>query len=391
MRLRDAVEELVRSWDAHETRRGGRAVVDYDCAPNDQPSTPATSRLDVFDQLTALHTQAIAESNEVVSLTVGAHLAYLASVLGERPQLDEYVRTTQGCPATGWPEDYILSVGDRAKKALADLGLPWGPTTDDALKASEKTLDLEQAREQVRAIAAQFEPRLREITGTTAQFTLSIDVVDIDDYWAYWVDGAGSAARLRFNTRHATFTDVRLRQFAQHEILGHALQCASFAHIAAQRDVPWTRTLTVHLPYQITLEGLATALPLFLAPDDHKLVARVRLAHYLHLVRAELHRAINDGTSVGHCARHARSRIPWLKSADIADLLADRGSDPLLRSYLWSYPAGTDWFVNLADNAAPDVAQTVLREAYERPLTPCDLTQLWSEGPPIGGQGPSPA
>ena len=119
-------------------------------------------------------------------------------------------------------------------------------------------------------------------------------------------------------------------------------------------------------------------------------MARARLAHYLHLVRAELHLAINDGTSVGDCARYARSRVPWLTSADIADLLADRGSDPLLRSYLWSYPAGTDWFVNLADNAAPDVAQAILREAYERPLTPHDLAQLWPAGPPIGGPGPGP-
>ncbi|PRX02945.1 UNVERIFIED_ORG: hypothetical protein CLV66_113143 [Actinomadura viridilutea] len=41
--------------------------------------------------------------------------------------------------------------------------------------------------------------------------------------------------------------------------------------------------------------------------------------------------------------------MPWATDAAIADLLTDRGANPHLRSYLWAYPAGFDWFANLAD------------------------------------------
>ncbi len=137
------------------------------------------------------------------------------------------------------------------------------------------------------------------------------------------------------------------------------------------------------------MEGLAQALPLFTTPDDEPLTARIRLDHYLQLVRAELHRAINTGVSVADCVAHARDRVPFWKDTTIADALTDRGADPLLRSYLWSYPAGIDWFVTLADTTNPETVGTVLRTAYERPLTPADLTQLWPSGPCIGGPSTS--
>jgi hypothetical protein len=279
VRLRDAVENVVRSWGAHEEGRGGRQVIDYDCAPTTEPIVAAGSRLDVFNQLTELSAQAVAENNEPVQRTLRAHLAYLSSVLGQRLPLNEYMLATQGCPAAGWSEDYLMAVGDRARKALTDLGVAWGPNTGDDLNEVEELIDLDQARDRVQAVAAEVEPVVRALTGTTAPFTLTIEVEDVDDYWSYWLDGAGSNARLRLNTRTAVFTDTRLQQFAQHELLGHALQCASFAHTATIDDVEWVRTLTVHLPYQTLLEGLATALPMFTTPDDVRLMARTRLTH----------------------------------------------------------------------------------------------------------------
>lgn len=149
----------------------------------------------------------------------------------------------------------------------------------------------------------------------------------------------------------------------------------------------WFPLLSVHLPHQVMLEGLAQAWPLFATPADTPLIARVRLDHYQQLVRARLHRAVNNGTPLPEGADYARRRCPFWDTAAIADTLSDRGADPLLRSYLWSYPAGMDWFVSLADTASPETARKVLHAAYERPLTPVDLTQLWPTGPRIGGPG----
>jgi hypothetical protein len=81
--------------------------------------------------------------------------------------------------------------------------------------------------------------------------------------------------------------------------------------------------------------------------------------------------------------------VPYWTDAEIADLLADRGADTLLRSYLWSYPAGIDWFVSLAE-APADVQSAVLHAAYRDPLSPDDLAALWPAGPAIGGPGASP-
>jgi hypothetical protein len=94
----------------------------------------------------------------------------------------------------------------------------------------------------------------------------------------------------------------------------------------------------------------------------------VRIDHYTQLVRAELHLAINDGTTITACAKHARTRVPWWSDAAISDLLIDRGNDPMLRSYLWAYPAGINWFVSLADADAKWSAPEVLRGLKLRPL-----------------------
>jgi hypothetical protein len=70
----------------------------------------------------------------------------------------------------------------------------------------------------------------------------------------------------------------------------------------------------------------------------------------------------------------------------IAGYLADRGTSPVHRSYMWTYPAGMDWFAALAE-AGGETAREVLRAAYRAPLTPSDLAALWPDGSAIGGPG----
>jgi hypothetical protein len=385
VQLRDDVEQVIRFWDAHERDRGARSIIDYDFAPTTAETIPAPSRLDVYDRLTTLLTTAQDQGADRIADVVRAHLAYLRAVLGERPPLDQYIRETQGCSAAGWSADYVTSIGERARTAIEDQGVRWGPRTDEELIQVEKPIDLHDARDRVLDVAAEAEPAFRALTGSTSAYDVTIEIHDVDDYWAYWVDGAGSQVRLRFNTRQATFTEVRLRHFVLHEILGHGLQCATYADLAATTDVDWVRLSSVNLPYQVLLEGLAQAIPLFVAPDDAPLITRVRIEHYQQLVRAELHLMINEGRSVAECATHARRRIPWWTSNDIANELSDRSTDPFLRTYLWSYPAGIDWFATLADTADNATIRGVLRGTFERPLSPTDLAALWPAGPTIGG------
>jgi len=384
--LRDEVEQALRSWNAHEVNRGASPVIDFDYHPEDTQIEPAEGRLSVYRRIGELRRQAEESGNRMMANRLGADRAYLRALMGERLLLTDYVLATQGCPASGWPAEYISERGEIARKSLDALGVSWGPELSADLEQLCGPADAADAPDIISQAATEYEEAVRQATGTDAPYELTIETADVDDYWAYWLDGAGQQVRLRLNMRNANFTQVEGRQFAMHEVLGHGLQNASYAARCARESVPWVRMTSVHALHQVMLEGLAEAMPLFITPYDEILIARVRLAHYTQLVKAELHISINSGTSIEECAAHAIARVPWWKDAYIGDFLADRGANPRLRSYLWAYPAGLDWFAALAE-ADKSVISRVLHAAYRDPLSPSDLAALWPAGPPIGGPG----
>lgn len=387
MKARDALEDVIRAWHLLELAQGGPGIIEFDCRPDpgaDPP--PAAHRLEVYERLVDLGPGIADDGDPYVTARWRADRAYLGALLGERWELDAYVRVTQGCPAAGWPPDYVEERGRVARDALAALGVRWDGGTELALRALEEPLDAAEAEAAIRSAAAEFEPAVRALVGSAAPYRLTIENVEVDAYWSYWLDGAGQDVRLRLNPRNARYTRTGVRQFALHEVLGHGLQCAALSARCAEEEVPWVRLLSVHGPTQVLLEGLAQALPLFVAADDPVLVARVLLDHYFQLVRSELHLAVNSGASIGTCVAHARARVPFWTERQVAQMLTDRGADPRLRSYLWAYPAGFDWFVRLAD-ADPAVITEVFHAAYRDPLTPDGLRGLWGEGPRIGGPG----
>jgi hypothetical protein len=388
--LRDEIENTLVAWDRYERARGAAQIIDYDCRPVRNGEQAASSRLDVFERLNELHATCSARGPIRVVERVESDLTYLRAMMGERIPISEYVRRTQGCNAAGWPTLYILERGELAREALSRINVGWDESTRTELSKQETPLDLDQAQTAIRSTAKEFEPAVRELAGSDAPYSLTIETTDVDAYWAYWLDGAGEQARLRLNLRHAQFSDIQARIFALHEVLGHGLQGATYSDLWAKDDVPWVRLLSVHASQQVLLEGLAQALPLFVCPDDEQLVARVRLTHYIQLVRSELHLAINSGWTVERCTELARSRIPFLNPAIVPDLLTDRSVNPQLRSYLWSYPAGIDWFVRLAEEGG-SATTDVLHAAYREPLSPGDLQALWPSGPIIGGSGVSVA
>ncbi len=386
LKLRDEIEQVLRSWNRYELQRGAPPVVDFDCHPiSATDATTAASRLDVRARLTDLQAAASDTSDSHLAERLIASIAYLDELLGAHTPVRPYIAATQGCPATGWTDTYIDAVRAVAVEHLGGLGIGWGPSTMTDLATMEGLIDSTSAPDEISKYAAMYESDVRRLAETSAPFDLSIEHVDVDAYWAYWLDGTGHKVRMRINQRNAVFTDVQAQQFALHEILGHGLQCATYSQECDRGDVPWIRLTAVHAQQQVLLEGLAQALPLFVRPGDQKLTARVRLAHYLELVRAKLHLAVNDGIGVAACAAMAEQYAPFWKPDRIGDALSDRGANPLLRSYLWSYPAGIDWFVNLADRAPTATARAVITKSYREPLTPTQLSTLWPEGPAFGG------
>jgi len=385
--LRDKLENALRTWNSYELARQAPAVIDFDCYPQRQDSGEQTlDRLSAYQLLLTIHEEATEQGEAGLAERTSAHVAYLRALMGERDRLDSYVWSTQGCHARGWPEPYIQEVGETARSYLRDIGVGWNTETRTELANIEQSVDPADAPDAIEQAARDLEPSVRDVVGTSAPFTLRVETTNLNAYWAYWTDGIGQDVRVRLNMKQAQFTEVLVRQFALHEVLGHGLQGASYAQRCATEPVPWVRLLSVHAQQQVLLEGLAQALPLFVIPDDKLLTARVRLDHYAQLVRSTIHVALNQGSTVNSCVDYAKSHIPYWTNEDMADMLTDRGSDPLLRSYLWAYPAGIDWFVNLADAKAAQ-SSTILRAAYRSPLTPGELANLWPSGPSFGGTG----
>ncbi len=381
MLLRDRVERAVRRWHSLELANGQDPVIDYDCAPNGESIEPYSDRLAALDELSELRAAA---GDGAIAATLDAHTTYLAALLGEQTSLAHYIALTQGCAARGWSPSYLDYRGQLAQDSLAALGIRWDVDTWKGLRELEGEVPVSQAVSLIREYADKFEPSIRELTGATAEFRLTVESVEADAYWSYWLDGSGRDARLRINLKTASFTRGDAYRFALHEILGHALQYANLAHTARGVAVDWPRLLSIHCPHQVLFEGLAQVLPLVASPDDELVQARTRLDHYLQLVRAELHLMVNRGESVRACLNHAVKRVPFWTAKSVADDLADRSRKPQLRSYLWAYPAGMDWFVSLYETTGTLLAE-VLRDAYQRPLGPRELRQCWPSGPAIGG------
>jgi hypothetical protein len=387
MALRDELEKILRAWNSYELARQAPAVIDFDCNPGQQNSAEEPlDRLSAYQSVLKIQQETAAQGETALAERATAHLAYLRALMGEHDTLDAYISSTQGCHARGWPENYIQQVGETARACLDAIGIRWNANTRKELAHVEQSIDPVDAPDAIEQAAHDLEQPVREAAETSAPFTLRVETTNLDAYWAYWTDGVGQDVRVRLNMKQAQFTKVLIRQFALHEVLGHGLQGASYSQQCTLRSVPWVRLLSVHTQQQVLFEGLAQALPLFVTPNDKLLITRVRLDHYTQLVRSTIHVALNQGSPIESCVSYAKSHVPYWTNEDIADLLTDRGADPLLRSYHWAYPAGIDWFVNLADADTPE-APAVLQAAYRDPLTPDELTALWPAGPIFGGTG----
>jgi hypothetical protein len=384
VQLRDTVEKAIRRWDALERSRGEAPIIDFDCAPPTDRPSPYDNRFAALDDLTRLRIEADTHHHPVLSTQLDAHLAYLCALLGQQLPLDEYISLTQGCTPRGWTQDYIEQRASIAREALSSLRISWDERAWTNLGAVSEQLPAADVSSAIAAYAEKYESSIRRLVDTDADFNLTIEDVEVEAYWSYWLDGAGHDTRLRINRNRASFSRVDAYHFALHEVLGHALQYCSLTAQAEARTVAWPRILAVHCPHQILFEGLAQILPWVVSPDDKIVCARTRIDHFMNLVRGQIHILVNNGATAADCRDLARRHVPWWTDEEISRELYDRSRNPQFRSYLWSYPAGIDWFVKLFEAGGATLAE-VLHEAYRHPLTPRDLHQLWPTGPAIGG------
>jgi len=194
--LRDWVESAVRRWHSLELAHGRDPVIDYDCAPNADHVEPYPDQVAALDELVSL--RAAADDGPLLA-SLEAHTTYLAALIGQQIPLSDYVARTQGCGARGWSPSYVAHRKEVAQEALASLDVGWDASTWERLRELEGAVPAAEAGLLVREYADEFEPAVRKLTGATAEFRLSVETVEEDAYWSYWLDGAGHDARLRMN------------------------------------------------------------------------------------------------------------------------------------------------------------------------------------------------
>lgn len=383
MHLRNAVEDVVRRWDALERSHSEAPVIDFDCAPPANEPRPFENRFTALDELSRLGSDTN-KQHPALRVQLDAHITYLRALIGEQLPFDHYISMTQGCVPRGWTADYVEHRAQIAKDALESLGISWDNDTWVNIRNLSEQLAAVDVASAIREYADRYEPTIRSLVDTNAEFNLMIEDVEVDAYWSYWLDGSGHDARLRINKKNASFSRVDAYRFALHEVLGHALQYSSLTAQAESNAVEWPRILAVHCPHQVLFEGLAQVLPWIASPEDEIVTARTRLDHFANLVRGQIHILLNNGATVFNCRDLARPQVPWWTDEEITREFHDRSRNPQFKSYLWAYPAGIDWFTKLIEAGDTPLAE-VLREAYRRPLTPTELHELWPTGPVIGG------
>ncbi|MDQ3765359.1 MAG: hypothetical protein M3460_29010 [Actinomycetota bacterium] len=316
--LRDAVEEAVRRWDALERSRGEAPVIDFDCAPPAEKPRPFDHRFAALDTLNRFRIEANSAHQPALGAQLDAHIAYLRALIGEQLPFDQYISLTQGCKPRGWTQDYIEQRASIAKDALMPLGVSWDEHTWKNLRAVSEQLPVAEVGAAIVQYARKYESGVRRLIDTATDFNLSIEDVEIDAYWSYWLDGAGHDARLRINKNNASLSRIDAYRFALYEVLGHALQYSILTAQAGASTVEWTRILAVHFPHQILFEGLAQVLPWIALPDDEIVICRTRIDHFVNLVRGHIHILINSGATAEDCRDLAYRQVPWCTDEEIA-------------------------------------------------------------------------
>ena len=355
------LDQAVRGWDRHERAHGRQPVVAYDLDP------PASAVCAAGRGETA---RALTELADTHPDAVRGHLAYLSRLTGEsiRP-LDAYVAVTQQTPLQPVGDAHLQRRRDELANFAAAVGVTFGPELPAQLTATETPVGAADLEDVISLELDRWLSVVATYVRSDVTFDVAIERVDEDVYWSYWLDGAGRNARMRINMRHAQFTLTQARQFALHELCGHALQCASWSARRVENGTArFPATHCVHLGQQPAFEGIGQALGLLVARTDKLLAARTRLTLYSQLVYGRAHRQLAFGADRTTVERELRRWLPWWDPAAAGRFIADRRDDALLSSYLWSYPAGAAFFWQLAD-AHSQVARDVLTAAYDRPLT----------------------
>lgn len=378
--LDDRLCRLLVGWDALEQRNGAKGIIDFNVAGIVEADR-FEHRVDVLEAIVELRRSC--DPGSFVGQRLTAHETYLRALMGQQFSFDAYVAATQAVLPATLPDRQLRAARTVAETQLAELGVNPNGSIDDQLSALDPPLPFDTVEQTFRSMLDEHRHSLEDVIGQPVPFELTIEDVEVDEYWSYWVDGAGTEFRLRLNRKRGSFTRVECLQFTFHELLAHCGQMKAWAtHIAAGNLPRYFGLTTVHAPEQVMLEGLAQTLPLLIpneAMTDPVLAVRLALMRHRLMIDNNLHCMINTGATVERCASyHEHWSLGSSTRRAITDLAA-RGAGPLYRSYLYAYPAGCELFWSAHERLRPEQQAELVRACYRGPQS-ADAIRAFIDG-----------
>jgi hypothetical protein len=381
----DELVEFYYQWDRFE-KANDVEIIDYDLVQRsaDFPGTFG-AREDVAVRLGQL----IGRYNDVhipdpfVLQKLESSAMYLRALSGERIAFPRYISGTLGIVPEMIPEAVLEAARADCRTRLDRIGYAFTPDGVEAfikenrLNPSEIATEFEQA-EQVQV------PAILEWLGLDLAPRYKLQLVDVDKSWMGEVKTAADGdMTLKFNINEERVPWIRgdPECTVLHEIGGHVLQAAAWKEGLQIGTMPPVCGLTtLHGPETYVQEGVAETLSWFfpraLLSDAGELAVRLHCMSELHWNDAFI--MAGQGRSADEILRLLDDRMLTYRTREQRrKRLEAATSDPLCRTYWYSYGISIYHHRLFAEHADPARNLTYLSHVFGKPCSYRDLARAY--------------
>lgn len=390
---------IYRRWHQIEKgTKGGVEVIDFDLAPGrlltleDPPMNRAQVEvrlLDIRDKYDKTQ-----PDGEHLSDKGLASIIYLRALQrGERLPFKEYVEKTLGVTPQEISSKKIQQQYDLAESISRDLGykydkVGWKRFDKEHNLTQNGKLDKEAVKNIFERTKEQVVPIMFDFLGISGrQPEYSTSYEDVNETWFNWVYGdrvRGSSLVVNLNTiNRSRFVEGTPEILGTHELSGHIINGALVRKNIDRRLInPGYGVTTIPGPEQWSLEGIATTLPHLVRPllgvltDYGRFALEIRILNQMVYNNIQIRANSDSPPPTKELVQEVQYYLPGEGSNRIKRVINLGKNNPRWRSYYMAYQNGTQFFLDLAEKTPEDEMKVILREVYNRFMTPRQIKEL---------------
>lgn len=378
-----ALVDLYRRWDKLEHAAHGGSVIDFDLAAP-RAVVPHTSREAVLADIEALTAEAAGlaagAGRDLVLARLNASATYLKALIGESIPIREYIRETMGVEPMVFPEGLLEHQQDKVNGLMRNRRLAFDEDARHRFESAFYLRDSEALQGQLDFFRDKWMAALRQhVDVPVDSYEITMEFAKEDAYWKNWISGNLASHtilwRINVHPRHLWYQGSA-EMLALHEYCGHAVQMVNWHRRIEWNELPqFAGILTVHMPDQFLLEGLAESLAHTL-PNAVRLEAKSLALRELHryslMVLNNVHLLANEEGSDA-AFEYGAKRLPFTRPDTLRREIRDRTSHPLFRCYQYVYGIAQHAFVQSMSRLRDEHKWQLLKRIYDGPLTPAQF------------------